>query len=81
MLPLGRPFDRAFVALWPSWTGPTESLTPAAEDLYIRACPRPVTQIPSQVSRHSPPGEELRPDLHRLEHYRYKRHVLSQSDE
>jgi hypothetical protein len=32
---------------------------PAAEDLYTRACPRPVTQTPSRVSLHSPPGEEL----------------------
>ena len=32
---------------------------PAAEDVYARACPRPVTQTPSRVSLHSPPGGEL----------------------
>ena len=43
----------------PSWTGPTWRLPPAAEDLYTRACPRPVTHTPSRVSLHSPPGGEL----------------------
>jgi hypothetical protein len=43
----------------PSWTGPTWSITPAAEDVYTRACPRSVTRTPSRVSLHSPPGEEL----------------------
>ena len=43
----------------PSWTGPTWRLSPAAEDVYARACPRPVTQTPSRVSLHSPPGGEL----------------------
>lgn len=43
----------------PSWTGPTWRLPPAAEDVYTRACPRPVTQTPSRVSLHSPPGGEL----------------------
>ena len=42
----------------PSWTGPTWSLPPAAEDVYIRACPGPVTWTPSRVSLHSPPGGE-----------------------
>jgi hypothetical protein len=63
----------------PSWTGPTWSSTPAAEDFYTRACPGPVTRIPSRVSLHSPPGGELWPDLHRLEYCRYRLHVLSQS--
>jgi hypothetical protein len=43
----------------PSWTSPTWRLPPAAEDLYPRACPRPVTQTPSRVSLHRPPGGEL----------------------
>ena len=63
----------------PSWTGPTWSLTPAAEDLYIRACPGSVAQIPSRVSLHSPPGGKLWPDLHRLEYCRYRLHAPSQS--
>ena len=45
----------------------------------IRACPRPVARTPSRVSLHSPPGGELWPDFHRLEHYRYRLHVPSQS--
>jgi hypothetical protein len=44
---------------WPSWTSPTERLTPVAEDVYTRACPRPVTRTPSRVSRHRPPGGRL----------------------
>jgi hypothetical protein len=63
----------------PSWTGPTWSITPAAEDFYSRACPRPVTRTPSRVSLHSPPGGELWPDFHRLECCRYRLHALSQS--
>src|SRR5262249_42980091 len=43
---------------WPSWTGPTWSLTPVAEDVYSRACPGPVTWTPSRVSLHRPPGGE-----------------------
>jgi hypothetical protein len=64
---------------WPSWTGPTWSRTPAAEDVYSRACPGPVTHPPSRVSLHSPPGGELWPDFHRLECCRYRLHVVSQS--
>jgi len=82
----GFAYDAAVVAwcygpqsCWPSWTGPTWSLTPAAEDVYIRACPGPVTWTPSRVSLHSPPGGELWPDFHRLEYCRYRLHVLSQS--
>jgi hypothetical protein len=33
----------------PSWTGPTWSVLPAAEDVYTRACPRLVTRTPSRV--------------------------------
>jgi len=33
----------------PSWTGPTWSFPPAAEDVYTRACPRSVTRTPSRV--------------------------------
>jgi len=33
----------------PSWTGPTSRETPAAEDVYTRACPRLVTHTPSRV--------------------------------
>ena len=33
----------------PSWTGPTWSPPPAAEDVYTRACPRSVTRTPSRV--------------------------------
>ena len=54
-------------------------LSLAAEDVYLRACPRPVTRTPSRVSLHSPPGGELWPDFHRLEHCRYRLHELSQS--
>jgi len=34
---------------WPSWTGPTWSYAPAAKDVYTRACPGSVAQIPSRV--------------------------------
>ena len=64
---------------WPSWAGPTSSAARAAEDVYIRACPRPVTRTPSRGSLHSPPGGELWPDFHRLEHCRYRLHAVSQS--
>src|SRR5262249_6588172 len=33
----------------PSWAGPTWSSAPAAEDVYARACPGPVTRFPSRV--------------------------------
>ena len=64
---------------WPSWTDPTWSSAPAAEDVYFRACPGPVTWSPSRVSLHSPPGRELWPDFHRLEHCRYRLHVHSRA--
>jgi len=54
-------------------------LSLAAEDVYLRACPRPVTQTPSRVSLHRPPGGERWPDFHRLEYCRYRLHALSQT--
>ena len=64
------PSARALTALLAFEASLTRERTP---------CPRPVTWTPSRVSLHSPPGGELWPDLHRLEHYRYRLHVLSQS--
>jgi len=46
-------------------------VSPADEDVYVRAFPRPVTQTSSRISLHSLFGERLWPDFHRLEHCRY----------
>src|SRR5215510_207224 len=46
-------------------------VSPADEDVYVRAFPRPVTQTSSRISLHSLFGERLWPDFHRLERCRY----------
>src|SRR5262245_3272215 len=46
-------------------------VSPADEDVYVRALPRPVTQTSSRISLHSLFGERLWPDFRRLERCRY----------
>src|SRR5262245_415056 len=52
-------------------------VSPADEDVYVRAFPRPVTQTSSRISLHSLFGERLWPDFHRLERCRYGLRTLA----